>query len=161
MSVHLPNMARKNFLQVASRLLLRLGSGCPPPPCEQLNSDDLRRMNLIWTKTKKGRPTFSPGLSLVSATRHHYLHHLTYVAGNLVHWTRGSATHTSWLTDWLTALSGLTGALHAHDQPPWRHGQDALPLAARLMLTHPQSCKQAIRAVMWDNCCPYNLIEAP
>lgn len=52
MSVHLPNMARKNFLQVASRLLLRLGSGCPPPR-EQLNSDDLRRMNLIWTKTKR------------------------------------------------------------------------------------------------------------
>ncbi len=89
-------------------------------------------------KGKRGRPMFSPGLSLVSATRHHY-HHLllTYVAGNLVHWTRGvSCTH------WLTELAGLTGALHAHDQPPWRHEQNALPLAARLTLTHPQSCKQ-------------------
>ncbi len=46
------------------------------------------------------------------------------------------------LTDWLTELAGLTGALHAHDQPPWRHEQNALPLAARLTLTHPQSCKQ-------------------
>lgn len=44
----------------------------------------LRRMDIIRRQRREGTADVLPlGLSLVSATGHH--HHLTYVAGNLVH----------------------------------------------------------------------------
>lgn len=83
--MHLPNMDRKNFLQVASRLLLRLGSRCSPLR-EQPHSDDLRRLDLVWTRgdgrrSPRAYPLFQQQDTIIII----FFFLLTYVDGNLVH----------------------------------------------------------------------------